>query len=390
MANWRTRASRAASGLVAGPPYARAMTKVRVAVVFGGRSSEHAISCVSAGSVMSHLDPERFEVVPVGITPDGAWVLGTADPRELVITDRQLPRVDETRTALALPGDPTRGGLVVLEPDRAGEVFSGVDVVFPVLHGPFGEDGTIQGLLEMAGLPYVGAGVLASAAAMDKEYAKKLLVAEGLPVADAVVLRRGADAVTAGQRERLGLPVFVKPARAGSSVGITKVADWAELDAAVAAARRHDPKVLVEAAVAGREVEIAVLELPDGSLRASVPAEIRIVGRDGHVPEFYDFDAKYLDDVCEFDIPAKLDDAVAERLREMAVAAFRALDGQGLARVDFFVGPDGEPTVNEVNTMPGFTPISMYPRAWAVTGVDYPTLLSTLVETAIARGTGLR
>ncbi|MCO1654299.1 D-alanine--D-alanine ligase family protein [Pseudonocardia humida] len=366
------------------------MTKVRVAVVFGGRSSEHAISCVSAGSVMSHLDPQRFEVVPVGITPEGAWVLGTGDPRELVIDGRRLPRVDESRTALALPGDPTRGGLVVLDPDRAGEVFSGVDVVFPVLHGPFGEDGTIQGLLEMAGLPYVGAGVLASAAAMDKEFAKKLLVAEGLPVADAVVLRRGTDTLTAEQRERLGLPVFVKPARAGSSVGITKVADWADLDTAVAAARRHDPKVLVEAALVGREVEIAVLELPDGTLLASVPAEIRIVGKDGHVPEFYDFDAKYLDDVCEFDIPAKLDDAVAERLRETAIAAFRALDGQGLARVDFFVAPGGGLTVNEVNTMPGFTPISMYPRAWAVTGVDYPTLLSTLVETAIARGTGLR
>jgi D-alanine-D-alanine ligase len=364
--------------------------RVRVAVVFGGRSSEHAISCVSAGSVLSHLDPERFEVVPVGITPEGGWVLGTDDPRELAIDGRALPEVDGRRTALALPGDPTRGGLVVLDPDRAGQVFSGVDVVFPVLHGPFGEDGTIQGLLEMAGLPYVGAGVLASAAGMDKEFAKKLLAADGLPVGDLVVLRRGTPTLTAGQRERLGLPVFVKPARAGSSVGITRVADWADLDAAVATARAHDPKVLVEAAVVGREVECGVLEFPDGSLRASVPAEIRIVGAGGSTPEFYDFESKYLDDVCEFDIPAKLDDAVADRLREMAIAAFRALDCQGLARVDFFLGPDGELTVNEVNTMPGFTPISMYPRAWAVTGIDYPTLLSTLVETAIARGTGLR
>jgi D-alanine-D-alanine ligase len=364
--------------------------RVRVAVVFGGRSSEHAISCVSAGSVMSHLDPQRYEVVPVGITPAGAWVLGTDDPRELAIDGRELPHVDETRTALALPGDPTRGGLVVIEPGRAGEVFSGVDVVFPVLHGPFGEDGTIQGLLEMAGLPYVGAGVLASAVGMDKEFAKKLLAAEGLPVGELAVLRPGTTTPTAEQRDRLGLPVFVKPARAGSSVGITKVSDWADLDAAIATARRHDPKVLVEAAVVGREIECAVLELPDGTLWASVPAEIRIVGTGEHTPEFYDFDAKYLDDVCEFDIPAKLDDAVAERLRDTAVAAFRALDCQGLARVDFFVGADGELTVNEVNTMPGFTPISMYPRAWAVTGVDYPTLLSTLVETAIARGTGLR
>jgi D-alanine-D-alanine ligase len=360
--------------------------KVRVAVVFGGRSSEHAISCVSAGSVLSHLDRERFEVVPVGITPAGAWVLGTDDPRELVITDRALPAVDGSRTALALPGDPTRGGLVVLDPDRAGEILSGVDVVFPVLHGPFGEDGTIQGLLEMAGVPYVGAGVLASAAGMDKEFAKKLLAADGLPVGDLVVLRPGTATLTPGQRDRLGLPVFVKPARAGSSVGITRVTDWAALDAAIAVAREHDPKVLVEAAIVGREVECGVLELPDGSLRASVPAEIRIVGD----AEFYDFESKYLDDVCEFDIPAKLDDAVAEKLREMAVAAFRALDGQGLARVDFFVGPGGELTVNEVNTMPGFTPISMYPRAWAVTGVDFATLLTTLLDTALARGTGLR
>ena len=364
--------------------------KTRVAVVFGGRSSEHAISCVSAGSVLSYLDPERYEVVPVGITAHGAWVLGTADPRELKIADRALPAVDGASTALALPGDPTRGGLVILDPDRAGEVFSRVDVVFPVLHGPFGEDGTIQGLLEMAGIPYVGAGVLASAASMDKEFTKKLLAVDGLPVGDLVVLRTGAATLTAEQRDRLGLPVFVKPARAGSSVGITRVTEWARLDAAVARAREHDPKVLVEAAVLGREVEVGVLEYPDGRVAASVPAEIRIVGAGGVRPEFYDFEAKYLDDVCEFDIPAKLDDDVAERLRELAIAAFHALDGQGLARVDFFLGPDGEPTVNEVNTMPGFTPISMYPRAWAVTGVDYPALLSTLVETALARGVGLR
>jgi D-alanine-D-alanine ligase len=360
--------------------------RVRVAVVFGGRSGEHAISCVSAGSVLANLDPERFEVVPVGITQAGAWVLGTDDPRELAIDERALPSVDASRPALALPGDPTRGGLIVLDPDRAGEVFAGVDVVFPVLHGPYGEDGTVQGLLELAAVPYVGAGVLASAAGMDKEFTKKLLAAEGLPVGDHVVLRPGVATLTAAQRDRLGLPVFVKPARAGSSIGITRVTAWDDLDDAIAFAREHDPKVLVEAAIVGREIECAVLELPDGTVSSSVPAEIRIVGD----AAFYDFDAKYLDDVCEFDIPAKLDDDVAERLRDMAVAAFRALDGQGLARVDFFLGAGGEITVNEVNTMPGFTPISMYPRAWAVTGVDYPTLLTTLVETALARGTGLR
>jgi D-alanine-D-alanine ligase len=358
-----------------------------VVVVFGGRSSEHAISCVSAGSVLAHLDRDRFEVLPVGITAAGAWVAGVDDPALLRITDRALPSVSADADALALPGDPTSGGLVRLDQGHAGELFSDVDVVFPVLHGPFGEDGTIQGLLEMAGVPYVGAGVLASAAGMDKEFTKKLLAAEGLPVGSFVVLRRGVDTLDPDQREQLGLPVFVKPARAGSSVGITKVSDWAQLPAAIADARAHDPKVLVEAAVVGREIECGVLEFPDGTVRASLPAEVRIVGEG---VEFYDFEAKYLDDVCEFDIPAKLDDELSERVRAMAVAAFSALDGQGLARVDFFVGADGTITVNEVNTMPGFTPISMYPRMWAVTGIDYPTLLATLVETALARGTGLR
>jgi D-alanine-D-alanine ligase len=366
--------------------------RIRVAVVFGGRSSEHAISCVSAGSVLGHLDRERFEIVPVGITPEGGWVLGRDDPEALSIQNRQLPAVDSTGTSLTLPADPTLGGLVRLDPGRAGEVLSAVDVAFPVLHGPYGEDGTIQGLLELAGTPYVGAGVLASAAAMDKEFTKKLLAAEGLPVGDVVVLRPGVATLSDAQRDRLGLPVFVKPARAGSSVGITKVASWAALPAAIAAAREHDPKVLVEAAVVGREVECGVLEFPDGSVRASLPAEIRLVGsgEDGSAPEFYDFESKYLDDVCEFDIPAKLDDAATERVRELAIAAFTALDCQGLARVDFFALEDGSLVVNEVNTMPGFTPISMFPRMWAVTGVDYPALLGTLIETALARGTGLR
>jgi D-alanine-D-alanine ligase len=360
--------------------------RTRVAVVFGGRSSEHGVSCVSARSVLSHLDPERFEVVPIGITPEGAWVLGTDDPDALEIRDRRLPAVHDG-TALTLPGDPTRGGVVVLERGREGEVLSGVDVVFPVLHGAYGEDGTIQGLLELAGLPYAGAGVLSSAVAMDKEYAKKLCAAEHLPVGDYVVVRRGQDTVDPADLERLGLPVFVKPARAGSSVGITRVTDQARLPEAIAVARRIDPKVLIEAEVPGREVECGVLEFPDGRVEASLPAEIRITG-DG--TGWYDFDAKYLDDICEFDIPAKLDDEVIERLRAMAVDAFHALDCQGLARVDFFVGPDGRLTINEVNTMPGFTPISMYPRMWAVTGLDYGTLLSTLIDTALARGTGLR
>ena len=199
--------------------------KLRVAVVFGGRSSEHAISCVSAGSVLTHLDRTRFDVIPVGISPDGAWVLGTDKPAELAIRDRTLPTVDGTGAALTLPGDPTRKELVRIAGETPGEVLSGVDVVFPMLHGAFGEDGTIQGLLELADLPYVGSGVLASATGMDKDFARKVLRADGLPVTDTVVLR-GADAtLSAEQRDRLGLPVFVKPARAGSSMGITKLSD---------------------------------------------------------------------------------------------------------------------------------------------------------------------
>jgi D-alanine-D-alanine ligase len=362
--------------------------KLRVAVVFGGRSSEHAISCVSAGSVLTHLDRTRFDVIPVGISPDGAWVLGTDKPAELAIRDRTLPTVDGTGAALTLPGDPTRKELVRIAGETPGEVLSGVDVVFPMLHGAFGEDGTIQGLLELADLPYVGSGVLASAAGMDKDFARKVLRADGLPVTDTVVLRGADVTLSAEQRDRLGLPVFVKPARAGSSMGITKLADWSALREAITTAHAVDPKVLVEAAVIGREVECGVLEFPDGRIEASLPAEIRMVAEDS--AGWYDFAAKYLDDACEFDIPAKLDDDITAEVQAMAVAAFRSLDCQGLARVDFFVGPDGSLTINEINTMPGFTPISMFPRMWAVTGVDYPTLLSILIDTAVARGTGLR
>jgi D-alanine-D-alanine ligase len=359
--------------------------KTRVAVVFGGRSTEHGISCVSAGSVLSHLDQDRFEIVPVGITREGAWVLGTDDPKELTIKDRQAPEVTSGQ-ALALPGDATRKELVVLEPGRGGEVMSQVDVVFPVLHGAFGEDGTIQGLLEMADVPYVGPGVLASAVSMDKEYTKKLLAAEGIEVGTYEVLRRDQSTLDQEQRDRLGLPVFVKPTRAGSSLGITKVTDWADLDAAIAEARRTDPKVIIESGVVGREIECGVLEFPDGRVEASQPAELRVTGES----DWYDFESKYLDDVTEFDLPAKIGDEVTEELREVAVRTFRALDCQGLARIDFFLAEDGRLIVNEVNTMPGFTEISLFPRMWAHSGVEYPKLLATLIETAVARGTGLR
>src|SRR5215218_3441372 len=365
--------------------------KVRVAVVFGGRSAEHAISCVSAGSVMAALDPDRYEVVPVGITPDGGWVLADPDQR-LAITDGALPQV-AGGTAVSLVGDPGGRGLAVLEPTAAvGPALTEVDVVFPVLHGAYGEDGTIQGLLEMSGLPYVGSGVFASAASMDKEFTKKLLAAAGLPQGDHVVLRDSAGAVCPdpellddAAKERLGLPVFVKPSRAGSSIGITKVTDWAQFPEAVATAAAVDAKVVVEAAVPGREIECGVLATPGGGLpQASLPAEIRLhPGTD-----WYDFAAKYLDDAADFDVPADLTGAQTRAVQEAACRAYLAMDCRGLARVDFFLGtgPDGAErlVVNEVNTMPGFTPISMYPRMWAASGVDFATLVDRLVEVALA------
>jgi D-alanine-D-alanine ligase len=367
-----------------------ASERVRVAVVFGGRSSEHAISCVSAGSILRNLDPQRFDVVAVGITPQGSWVLTDGNPDALAISNRQLPGVsDESGTALALPADPQRSGQLVSLPPGAGQVLASVDVVFPVLHGPYGEDGTIQGLLELAGVPYVGAGVLASAAGMDKEFTKKLLAADGLPVGPHVVLRPSRPTLHPEERELLGVPVFVKPARGGSSIGVSRVPSWDQLPAAIAEARRHDPKVIVEAAIHGRELECGVLEMPDGTVEASTLGEIRVAGVRGREDSFYDFATKYLDDAAELDVPAKVDDDIADAVRQLAIRAFKAIDCQGLARVDFFLTDDG-PVINEINTMPGFTTISMYPRMWAASGVDYPTLLATMVDTALARGVGLR
>lgn len=356
------------------------MGRIRVAVVYGGRSSEHGISVVSAGSVIAALDPAKYEVVPIGITPAGGWVLTDGDPGAMAISDRHVPEVAKG-TALVFPADPTAGGLIATEPGTGARVLDSVDVVFPVLHGRFGEDGTIQGMLEMAGIPYVGPGVFASAAAMDKEFTKKLLRAEGIEVGEFAVVHRG-DRVSAADLQHLGLPVFVKPARAGSSIGISKVTSWADLPDALAAALEHDGKVLVEAAAIGREIECGVLEDASGRPVASVPAEIRLVR--GH--DWYDFEAKYLDDACEFDVPAHLPVEVTAQVRELACRAFTALDCAGLARVDFFVGDGGRVLVNEVNTMPGFTPISMFPRMWAASGVDYPELVDRLIAAALRRG----
>lgn len=367
--------------------------KPRVAVVFGGRSNEHAISCVTAGSVLEAIDRERYDVVPVGIAADGRWVLESGDPERLRIQDHDtLPSVDGSRAAIALARDLHGTDLVVSEPAEPPRTLGEVDVVFPLLHGPWGEDGTIQGMLEMAGVRYVGAGVLASAVSMDKAYMKIVLAAAGLPVlASTTITTREWRDDPQGCRARvaaLGYPVFAKPARGGSSIGISKVHGPDELDDAVAAAQQHDPKVLVEVSAEGaREVECGVLQSLDGAPETSVPAEIRVGG--DH--EFYDFAAKYLpEEHTRLDVPAVLPDGLALRMRDLAARTFDAVGCEGLARIDFFVMPDHSLVVNEINTMPGFTPTSMFPRMWAATGLPYPALVDRLIRLALARDTGLR
>ncbi len=366
--------------------------RVRVAVVFGGRSSEHAISCVTAGSVLRVIDPDRYDVVPIGVTPKGRWVLGPSDPAQLAISDGRLPEVADEGGTVVLPSSPSSAEITVSEPGSVPRVLGEVDVVLPLLHGPYGEDGTLQGMLELAGVPYVGSGVLASAVGMDKHYMKLVLAAAGLPVCRHVRVDPGPwepqrDRVAA-EVAGLGWPVFVKPARAGSSIGITKVDGPAGLEAAVLDARRHDPKVIVEEAVNGREVECGVLQgRPGGSPDTSVVGEIRV--DDTH--EFYDFDAKYLDEEhVSLDVPAGLPDELAGQVRSLAAQAFTTLSCEGLARVDFFLRADDSLLVNEVNTMPGFTPTSMFPMLWAATGLDYPALVDRLLTTALTRPTGLR
>jgi D-alanine-D-alanine ligase len=368
--------------------------RARIAVVFGGRSSEHAISCVTAGSVLQALDPQKYDVVPIGISHDGRWVLESSDPERLAITSADhLPEVDASRAPVALTQAATSSELVVHQPSEVPETLGQVDVVFPLLHGPWGEDGTIQGLLEMAGVRYVGAGVLASAVGMDKHYMKMVFQAQGLPVLPYAVLTarqwesdRGSCVESVGA---LGYPVFVKPCRGGSSIGISKVHDESELEDAVEEARRHDPKVIVEvAAEGGREVECGVIggfgaEPPE----TSVVAEIEVDG--SH--EFYDFEAKYLpEEQTRLTVPAELPDEVTRRIKELSVQAFETVSCEGLARVDFFVLPDERVVINEINTMPGFTPSSMFPRMWAASGLDYPALVDRLVQLALNRDTGLR
>lgn len=365
--------------------------KPRVAVVFGGRSSEHAVSCISAGSVLTVIDRDAFDVLPIGISREGRWVLAADEPEKLAITGGTLPSVGESGSSVLLAGDPTSKGMVVLEPGKLPRELGAVDVVLPLLHGTYGEDGTLQGLLELAGVSYVGSGVFASAAAMDKGHMKALFAAAGLPIGPyAVVTPRQWAADPAAVRETvagLGYPVFVKPCRAGSSVGITKVTEPDDLDAAIELARGHDPRVIVEAHVAGREIECGVLEGLDGAgPEASVPGEIVVSGH-----EFYDFDAKYLpDEGTRLDVPADLPDDVAEEIKAMACQAFDVLSCEGLARVDFFLDENGRVLLNELNTMPGFTPSSMFPLLWNASGLDYPQLVDRLVRTALDRPSGLR
>jgi D-alanine-D-alanine ligase len=365
--------------------------KIRVAVIFGGRSSEHSVSCVTASSVLEFIDRSRYEVLPIGVSPEGQWVLVADKPELLAITDGRLPQIDVADNSLvALPSDPVSRDITVHAPNMAPKTLSEVDVVLPLLHGAYGEDGTVQGLLELAGVPYVGAGVLSSAINMDKEYSKRLLASYGLPVVPHVVVRprRWASNPDSVRMEifELGWPVFVKPARAGSSVGVTMAAGPDELDKAIEYAQTFDPKVLVEAAVFGREIECGVLEDENGEPEASLPAEIRV--KPGH--DFYDFDAKYLDNSTELCVPAELDADVRTRIQTMAVEAFESMSCEGLARVDFFLVDNSQVIVNEVNTMPGFTPASMFPLMWQASGIDYPALIDRLIAAALRRPIGLR
>jgi len=386
-------------------------------VVFGGQGPEHAISCMGAGTVLAMLDRDRYEVVPVGILPDGRWVLTRDEPERLAISGRTLPSVaavagpDAAEAPAPAPapdaaaGGPDPGHAVAPSPAAAAPVASvpgvlaGVDVVLPILHGPFGEDGTIQGLLEMAGLRYVGAGVLASAVGLDKEYMKLVFAARGLPICPYVVVRDrdwqggpGAGGTATAERKRiydaiaeLGYPVFVKPARGGSSIGTAKANDQASVTEAIEGARRYDTKVIVESAVDGAEIECAVLEgLDGGPPDTSLPGQLVIAGGE----EFYDFEAKYLDPTGSMAIPAPVPPDVIDEIRRMAGVAFEAVSCQGFARVDFFYTRDGEILVNEINTIPGMTATSYFPKMWEATGLPLPRLLDRMITTALRRRPG--
>jgi D-alanine-D-alanine ligase len=352
----------------------------RVALLFGGRSSEHSISCATAGGVLGAIDRDRFEVVPIGITRDGAFTLQDDETVRAFTLGTTLPALDDNGTRVHFPESATSREFTVTHPDGTVSSLGDIDVAFPILHGPFGEDGTIQGQLELIGLPYVGNGVLASALGMDKHFTKSVLQAAGVQVAPWVTVSRAQLAREPELWDRriraLGLPAFVKPARAGSSVGVSKVHDWSELEAALDVAFDEDHTVLIESGIAGREVECAVLQgFDEGPTRVSVAGEIVMTGR-----EFYDFDAKYRDAPgIELVCPADLQPGELAEMQRIAAHAFDAIGGRGLARVDFFfTGSDF--IVNEINTMPGFTPISMFPACWLASGLTYPDLITELID----------
>lgn len=369
------------------------MERTRVALIFGGQSSEHGISCLTAASVLKAIDKARFDVSGVGISKTGRWTQVPLDVVESYrIVDGLAPEVEEpTHDAVWMVGE---DGCEVAT--RTGEELvdiRGIDVAFALLHGPFGEDGTLQGMFEMMGIRYVGSGVTASAVGMDKHFMKIAFEAAGLPVWPYVVasahrLRHQRDAVLE-EIAALEYPLFVKPARGGSSIGIVRITEPSQLDDAIAQAQQFDAKLVIEQGFVGaRELEVAVLGDPDhpDGCRTSVLGEIRVAAADG----FYDYESKYFDeDGAALDAPAAVDDGLAARIRAMAVRAFHAVDAEGLVRADFFVTADGV-WINEVNTMPGFTEISMYPTLWQESGMSYPDLVGRLIDLAMARPVGLR
>lgn len=348
----------------------------KVAVIFGGMSNEHGVSCVSGAAVIEALRRSGHDVVGIGITLAGTWHEVAQMPHYAL--GATLPEFVATSPEVTLSLDPSRKGFV-----RSDGSLLSAEVVFPVLHGPYGEDGTVQGALELAHIPYVGSGVLASAMSMDKITMKYMLEAHQLPVGPWGEIPAHSDGVA--EVSTMGFPAFIKPARAGSSRGISRVTSLADVPEALAAARAVDPRVLVERAIINaREIECGVLQMPDGSVRTSVCAEI-VVHPDF---DFYDFDAKYVSDGADLKVPASFEQEV--EVREFAQRTFLALGAEGLARVDFFVDAAGGVIVNEINTMPGFTQISMYPRMWEATGIPYAELVDTLVRSALARPQGLR
>jgi D-alanine-D-alanine ligase len=351
-------------------------TKLRVGILFGGRSGEHEVSLASAASVIRALDPEKYEAVPIGITKEGRWLMGAG-------AQKLLPEVLKSGERVVLPADPSAASLLPVAPAGSHQGSQGihVDVMFPVLHGTFGEDGTVQGLLELAGLPYVGAGVLASSVGMDKDVQKRLFEYAGLPIVPFVAVsrkewQREPKRTLAKIQKALRYPLFVKPATLGSSVGMTRVAKANELAAALNLAAEFALKIIVEKAVNAREIEVSVLGNDDP--KASIPGEI--------IPhrEYYDYTAKYLEEGTRLEIPAKLTRAQAKKIQEYAIRAFRAIDGTGMARADFFVDKKTSRIfINELNTIPGFTSISMYPKMWEASGISYKELIDRLIQLAL-------